>query len=103
MNAAERRRLSEATALLKDARLMLGSSEDALLSAAGALIDCAAQAASAVAQDHPDSAQTALSCARGAVVTASYLVRGLADARKRPLQQEATVPVCEVAAVRAFE
>lgn len=87
MNAAERRRLSEATSLLEQAQLMLGNTEDALLSATGALIDCAAQAASALAQDHPDSAQVALSCARGAVVTASYLVRGLADADKRTLRQ----------------
>ena len=88
MNDAELRRLTEATALLHQAHNALGASEDGLLSATGALVSCAAEAASAVADGDPESAQVALACARGAVVTATYLVRILVDAHKTALRRE---------------
>lgn len=87
MNDAEQSRLIQATALLEQACLMLESSEDPLLSVTGALASCAAEAAGAVAQGDADRAQVALSCARGSVVAATYLVRRLADAHKMTLPQ----------------
>jgi hypothetical protein len=92
MNSADLDRLSAAASLLWQAHETIGDSDDALINATAELVRSAAETASAVCGGGIETAREAVSSARAAVITATYVTRALGNRHSSTAAAESESP-----------